>query len=341
MGTKNDGRPTLRNVAQIAGVSAMSVSNYLRGYPYMKESTKKRIQDALDTSGYTGNDAARNLRVGRTGLLSLSIPDLNQIYYAELAEEIIKSARGIGYNVIIESTGNDRTRELSSVKNVTRGMVDGLIIKSSRLTKEDIPPQPDFPLVVLDECIPEVTAPRVEVNNVVAGGLVAEHLIKVGCSSIMVIGCSLDHPESQRYSRVFGFMSEMRKRSQIVDPRYFREVSSWTSEGGANAINEIVHDQIHFDAVFALNDLLAWGCISRLKDIGLSIPADVRVVGFDDLMESRFFLPSLTTVDPRRSKIAETAVQSLAWQIDNQKRDGSHTLMVECAIRFRDSSPAS
>ena len=107
-------KATLHDVAKRAHVSVASVSNYLNDYPYMKPATRERIQQAIDELGYVTNQQARNLRSGRTGLISLSLPDLNQIYFSELAEEMITRAREYGYRIIIESTGNDRQREIES-----------------------------------------------------------------------------------------------------------------------------------------------------------------------------------------------------------------------------------
>ena len=86
-------KATLHDVAKRAHVSVASVSNYLNDYPYMKPATRERIQQAIDELGYVTNQQARNLRSGRTGLISLSLPDLNQIYFSELAEEMITRAR--------------------------------------------------------------------------------------------------------------------------------------------------------------------------------------------------------------------------------------------------------
>ena len=115
-------KATLHDVAKRAHVSVASVSNYLNDYPYMKPATRERIQQAIDELGYVINQQARNLRSGRTGLISLSLPDLNQIYFSELAEEMITRAREYGYR--IKSTGNDRQREIESAHAMASNMTD-------------------------------------------------------------------------------------------------------------------------------------------------------------------------------------------------------------------------
>ena len=131
-------KATLHDVAKRAHVSVASVSNYLNDYPYMKPATRERIQQAIDELGYVTNQQARNLRSGRTGLISLSLPDLNQIYFSELAEEMITRAREYGYRIIIESTGNDRQREIESAHAMASNMTDGLILSPTAMRAEDV-----------------------------------------------------------------------------------------------------------------------------------------------------------------------------------------------------------
>ena len=147
-------KATLHDVAKRAHVSVASVSNYLNDYPYMKPATRERIQQAIDELGYVTNQQARNLRSGRTGLISLSLPDLNQIYFSELAEEMITRAREYGYRIIIESPGNDRQREIESAHAMASNMTDGLILSPTAMRAEDVAElEGDYPLVVLGERI--------------------------------------------------------------------------------------------------------------------------------------------------------------------------------------------
>lgn len=159
-------KATLHDVAKRAHVSVASVSNYLNDYPYMKPATRERIQQAIDELGYVTNQQARNLRSGRTGLISLSLPDLNQIYFSELAEEMITRAREYGYRIIIESTGNDRQREIESAHAMASNMTDGLILSPTAMRAEDVAElEGDYPLVVLGERIFNAPAPHVVMPN--------------------------------------------------------------------------------------------------------------------------------------------------------------------------------
>ena len=118
----------MADVAHEAGVSVASVSNFLNKQPYMSEAMAARIAEAIDRLGYKVNSSARNLRSGRTRLLKLVIPDLRQVYFSELAEDILAEARQHGYGVIVESTTNNRARELESIASMGTHSADGLIL---------------------------------------------------------------------------------------------------------------------------------------------------------------------------------------------------------------------
>ena len=252
-------RATLRDVAKLAGVSVATVSNYLNDYPFMKPATKERIRQAIDELGYTANQQARNLRRGRTGLISLSIPDLNQIYFAELAEEMIKAAREYGYRIIVESTGNNRQHEINSVKAMSRNMTDGLILSPTGMTSVDVAElEGDYPLVLLGERIFNAPAPHIVIANDVGAKIATNHLIDAGCRAIAVVGGTLDEGiPSSRLMRTKGYVKSLADHGMRFDSSMIRECGDWTSAEGARAVREMYARGIRPDGIFALNDLLA------------------------------------------------------------------------------------
>lgn len=156
----------MADVAHEAGVSVASVSNFLNKQPYMSEAMAARIAEAIDRLGYKVNSSARNLRSGRTRLLKLVIPDLRQVYFSELAEDILAEARQHGYGVIVESTTNNRARKLESIASMGTHSADGLILSPLMMTVDDIAAlEGDYPLVLLGERLFGVNAPHVVIRN--------------------------------------------------------------------------------------------------------------------------------------------------------------------------------
>ncbi|KAB8288401.1 LacI family transcriptional regulator [Bifidobacterium ramosum] len=334
-------RVTLHDVAKAAGVSIGTVSNYMNGYPYMSAATKERVQDAIDQLGYVVNGTARNLRRGVTRLLSLSIPDLTQVYFAELAEEVIQVAREYDYGVIVESTGYDAAREMHSIQIMSQRMTDGLILSPLKLSDGDARKiKGDFPLVVLGESMFGVDAPHIIVQNIYAAKAATCHLVSAGCRSIAIVGGAVDPGNvSARSLRTEGYVAALREYGLPVDQRLIRETGDWNSRAGARAISDMMQEGLRFDGVFACNDMLAFGVISQLKEMGVSVPAQVQVVGFDNIDESQYTTPSLTTIDPGRRQIAKLAVESILEQVNQGRRAPKQRIEVEYSLVCRQSSP--
>ena len=335
-------KATLRDVAKRAQVSVTSVSNYLNGYPYMKPITRERIQRAIDELGYVTNQQARNLRSGRTGLISLSLPDLNQIYFAELAEEMIKAAREYGYRVIIESTGNDREREIESAQSMARNMTDGLILSPTAMCSDDMSTLiGDYPLVVLGERIFNAPSPHVMISNESAAYAATEHLLRAGCRTIAVVGGTLDDSSpSSRSMRTKGYRNALADYGVPFRSSLVRECGEWTSAEGARTVCDMYARGIRPDAIFALNDLLGMGVISQLREMRVRVPESVRIVGFDNINESQYTIPPMTTVDPNRAEVARLAIESILEQVGAGGRAPRSRLDVGFALRYRASSPS-
>lgn len=337
---KKQTRPTLRDVAKQAGVSVSSVSNYLNGYPYMRKGIKEQIAIAIDELGYVANVTARNLKSGRTGLLSLSIPDLNQIYFAELAEEVIKAGREYGFRVIVESTGNDKERELASIQSMKDGRSDGLILSPVKMTDLDLAAfKGDYPIVLLGERIFQADMPHVVIKNTEAAECATELLIQAGCKRIAIVGGSTQNVPSSRLLRTQGYINALKKHGYPIDTSLIRETNEWTSFEASYAVQQMFSEGNVPDGIFAANDLLALGVLNKLKELNVKVPNDVKVIGFDNITESTYMFPSLTTIDPGRDRIARTAVQLVNEQIESGRRGSRHQILVDFNVVYRESLP--
>ena len=321
----------MADVAHEAGVSVASVSNFLNKQPYMSEAMAARIAEAIDRLGYKVNSSARNLRSGRTRLLKLVIPDLRQVYFSELAEDILAEARQHGYGVIVESTTNNRARELESIASMGTHSADGLILSPLMMTVDDIAAlDGDYPLVLLGERLFGVNAPHVVIRNREGAAAATYHLLDAGCRRIAVVG-AVPHPEHDFSSgsiRTHGYREALAARG-----------IPWSADGLV-AVDTMLESGLQFDAVFALNDLLAWGVLRELRERGVAVPDDVRVIGFDDVEESAYMVPSLSTVNPGREAIARLAVESIIQQVESGSRAPAQTIEAPYSLSLRESSPA-
>lgn len=308
----------LEDVARLAGVSNKTVSNVVHSHPNVRVETRRRVQRAIDELGYRPNLSARGLRSGRTGVIELSVPELRQNYFAELADEVIRAAARRDLGVLVEQTGGDRQREMDVVARRRPFLTDGLLFAPERLGPEDKHLlRADYPCVLLGERIFGGPTDHVTMHNTSAAKAAVQHLLDLGRRRVAVLGAHPDGRVQLRAAdlRVDGYRQALEEAGLPRDPDLVRVVAPWSHWNGAEATRELIRSGVPFDGLFCFTDSLALGALRELAAAGVRVPDDVAVIGFDNIDESRFSVPSLTTVDAGRTEIAETAVELLVEQI--------------------------
>lgn len=308
---------TMRDVAEMAAVSIKTVSNVINDHPNIKPETRSRVLSAIEDLGYQPNLSARGLRSGRTGVISLIIPDLKNAYFAELADAVMTAASKRGQAVIIEQSGGERERELQILRGPRMRMVDGVLYSVLGLEQEDadlinIP----TPIVLLGERIFNGPADHVTMQNVEASQAATEHLLELGCTRLLALGAHPGEVIGSAGLRLEGYRRALNRASVPYREELTVDVQTWHRADGAQAMRRVLGSGLAFDGVVAFNDSLALGAMSVMQDAGLKVPDDVAIIGFDDIDETRYSLPALSTVDPGRQEIAETAVRMLLERIN-------------------------
>lgn len=321
-GLEGDGvNVSMDDVARLAGVSNKTVSNVLHSHPNVRDETRLRVQRAIDELGYRPNLSARGLRSGRTGVIELSVPELRQSYFAELADEVIRAAASHGFGVLVEQTGGDRQREMDVVARRGPFQTDGLLFAPERLGPQDKSLLSGaYPCVVLGERIFGGPTDHVTMDNTPAAKAAVQHLLDTGCRRIAVLGAHPDGRVEPRAAdlRIAGYRQALEEAGLPHDPDLLRVAAPWFQWNGAEAARELLGSGVTFDGLFCLSDGLALGALRELAAAGIRVPDDVAVIGFDNIDESRFSVPSLTTVDAGRAEIARTAVDLLVEQITSK-----------------------
>ncbi|GAA4938893.1 LacI family DNA-binding transcriptional regulator [Streptomonospora halophila] len=307
---------TMRDVARHAGVSVKTVSNVVNDFPHVSPSTRERVLASISVLGYRMNFSARNLSLGRTGMITLAVPELRLPYFSELSDEVIVAAAERGYTVLVERTGGVRERELEVLTSDRRRMTDGLIFSPLGLRPSDAHRlEVDYPLVLLGERALHGSVHHVAMGNVAGARAVGEHLLERGRRRIAVVGSYDTRGAGAGSLRTQGFTRALADAGIEHDPRRTGEALEWTRTTGAEAMRRVLDRGVGVDAVYGLNDVLALGAMRVLYERGLRVPEDVAVAGFDDIEEGGFSCPSLTTVQPGRPEIARTAVWLLVDRI--------------------------
>lgn len=330
----------MSDVAARAGVSQRTVSNVVSGYVHVRPQTRERVQQAIEELNYRPNASARSLRLGRTGIIGLAVPEIASPYFAELADHIQRVAASLRLTLLMDQTGGDRDRELLVLRGYGAHVIDGLILSPMAITLADLQAQHlDIPAVLLGEGVREGgPLVRVAIDDVAAAREATRHLLDGGRNRLAALGAdiALDN-DGTAAGRLEGFMSAHRDAGLQVPEDRCLVTGGWVRSRGYAAVSALLDRGTEVDGLLCFNDLLAAGALRALADHGVQVPADIAVVGWDNIDESSYCSPSLTSVAPDKAGIAEAAVHSLVAQIagEDQGRDA-----IRCGYRLevRESS---
>lgn len=308
---------TIQDVAKAAGVSAMTVSNVINDHPNVRKATREKVLDAMARLDYRVNVAARNLRKGRTGTVGLAVPEVNSPYYAQLAAAIIAAAERHSLRVCIEQTGASRENELDALSLSRNRLYDGLILSTVGMGPADVELlKVDHPVVILGERIFGGPVDHVAMPNVDGAQAAAQHLIERGCRRIAMVRGPVGEEVDVSSLRFTGYQKALRSADLPLDPGLVQSMETLTMRAGARCAREMVHGGLDFDGVFCVTDTVAMGVLRGLADAGVRVPEQVKVIGFDNVEESEFLIPSLSTIDPDHDTMARRAVDLLAGRIE-------------------------
>ncbi|MEV6983502.1 LacI family DNA-binding transcriptional regulator [Sphaerisporangium sp. NPDC051017] len=298
---------TLKDVAELAGVSVKTVSNVVNGYAFVKPENRRKVEAALIATGYRPNIGARNLRRGKTGFIALVLPELSIPYFGELAGLIITAAQAHGWNVLIEQTQGTRDRERTALTSMGPHMIDGAILSPEALSAEDFADLDSrVPLVMVGEHAVDVPIDHVAIDNVLAARTAVGHLATIGRRRIAAIG--RNPTRGTAALRLEGYRAALGEAGLPQDDELDVPVREYHRGEGARAMSHLLDLPERPDAVFCFNDLLAIGALRAAADRGVRVPEDLAIVGFDNTEESAYSVPSLTTIAPDKRAIAEAAV---------------------------------
>jgi len=306
---------SIRNVAKRAGVSISTVSRAVNGITSVEPKLAKRVWKAVAEVGYVPNPQARALVMGRSRMLGLIVSDITNPFFPELVKEFEILAVEQDYEVLIGSTHYDPARTGSLIRRMLQRNVDGVAIMTFGIEGDDIKKlvENDYPLVFVDAG-PKL--PNTRILNVNKGeGIRAavQHLVDLGHRAIAFISGPLYLPSA--LTRRDAFVSSMAELGLKVPAGYIIE-GDHTMEGGMAGIEHIVSHAELPTAVVCSNDMTAIGVLHGLYKTPYKVPADISVVGFDDIHLAQFVLPPLTTVQVSCKNLAAAAVQALRAGIE-------------------------
>lgn len=331
-------RITLRQVADHAGVSVTTVSNVIRGWPYIAESTRTRVQEAINTLGYTPYPIAQGLRTGRTQMIALIVPDLAKPHFAAMVSTIEQVAREQAYSILIYNSHDDEASQTASIHEAIKRWVDGMIIvqAANAHTTSAVLAKLTIPVVALDRVPYDFDGPACQIDNRLAAQLALEHLYSLGHRRIAhLVGPS---GVAIARERLEGYEAWLRDRG--LDYRAVAECSGeWDADAGYLAMQRLLDHVPTPTAVFASNDMMAIGALHALHERGLVVPHDIAVIGIDNIELCRHVHPPLTTIAQPLEQMARSSIDMLLRLIHNEPPEQTRVLLSPRLIVRESTAP--
>lgn len=306
---------SIRDVAKRASVSIATVSRAVNGITSVDPELAKRVWKAVEEVGYVPNPQARALVSGRSRILGLIVSEITNPFFPELVQEFENLAVAQGYEVMIGSTNYDPTRTELLIRRMLQRSVDGVAVMTFGIEEDLVKKlvESQFPLVFIDAG-PKLPNIRVlKVNYAEGIRETVQHLAALGHRAIAFITGPLRLRSA--VARRDAFLQSMAELGLKVPPSHIAE-GDHTMEGGMTAIERLVSAAQLPTAVVCSNDMTAIGVLHGLYRTTLKVPADISVVGFDDIHLAQFMLPPLTTVQMSCKLLATAAVQALRAGIE-------------------------
>ena len=330
MATRPGTSPALSDVAAAAGVSHMTVSRVINGNGSVRANTRRRVLEAIDQLGYRPNSLARGLATGRSRRLGVVALDSVLFGPASTLYGIENAAREAGYGVSVASVSAPEHPLIVEAIESLRGQgVEGVVVIAPHVAAgralEDVPQ--DDPLVAVAD-IDQPSLPVAAVDHRDGARRAAEHLFALGHETVWHIAGPHGWLESQ--AREDGWRTVVTGRG-APEPPVLR--GDWSPRSGYEAGQELLRHHDDVEAVFVANDQMALGLLRALSEAGVSVPQDVRIVGFDDIPEAAYFSPPLTTVRQDFIALGRQTFALLLRRIEGEVVETRSIVPVELIVR--------
>ncbi|WP_438390431.1 LacI family DNA-binding transcriptional regulator [Caballeronia sp. DA-9] len=327
-------RPTILDVAAACGVSPATVSNVLANKPYVREQTRQLVLQKVAELGYRASRAAQSLRTGRSWSVGLIIGDISNPYVAEIVqgvEEVLWAKRN---NLILCNTGFDADRKMAYTSSLLDQHVDGLILVSQSFSEEEARALNlvDVPVVTVNRACEALKSDQVGIDG--AGGIRAavQYLAQLGHRRIAFVKGAASSPSAD--GRYVAYTQAVRAHKVVSDSALVVQ-GDYSMESGSIAVRELWARGAAPTAIVAANDLMAIGALGALKEMGVDVPRDVSVIGFDDIFLSNHPLVRLTTVHYSKRDIGANAARLLMRRIEGDRGDGPRAVTLDTSLVVR------
>ncbi|GAA0910216.1 LacI family DNA-binding transcriptional regulator [Virgisporangium aurantiacum] len=330
-------RPRIGQVADLAGVSATTVSHALNGRRPVSAATRKRILDAIEQLGYRPNVVARGLRAGRTMTIGLVIPDITNPFYPVLARGLQDVLGPAGYDEIVTNTNGERDLERLALDKMISRQVDGIAFAVFHTHPDDLRPVIDagIPVVRLGGRQAQPGVDLVHSDDESSAAEATRHLLRTGYQQIaFVCGPAAEGPAAER---VAGYRAALQEAGHAVDPDLIA-YTEFSRAGGAAGVGGLLDLARPPDAVLCANDVMAIGALDAARERSLRVPDDLAVMGFDDIEAASLVSPQLTTMANPAREIGQACGRLLIDRISDAVGGDATEVIIPARLIRRQSA---
>lgn len=324
--------PTIKDVANAAGVSVATISRVLSNPDVVKPATKEHVLRVIKEMNYQPNILARQLRTQTTKSVIVIVSTIESSFFQGIISGIGIEAERQGYQMLIADLNCQPSLEEYYFEAIQQRQIDGIISLSANMTQKlETLITEKYPVVMVAQHIPNHKIPSISIDNAAAAKALMTHLIRLGHRSIAHLTAASKQAPYQ--DRLNSYISVLKEHNIPVDNELisFGEASI---KGGYDQMWSLLAKQKKFTAVFAAGDTMAIGAMKALKNQGLRVPEDCAVVGFDDIDLSAFWEPALTTIHQPMEMLGRTAFQKLLAIMQNEPVVGAQEFLpYELVIR--------
>lgn len=331
---QNRSMPTIKDVAQAAGCSTATVSRALANPEKVTEATRQRVAKAISEVGYSPNVAARNLRRSESRTILILLPDISNPFFSQIINGLEEVAQRSGYQVLVGDCDHDETRTRAYFDLLPTNQADGIILLTSEVPLSLVQPggkSPDYPVVIACEYFEDISLPTIFIDNRAAAAHAIEYLVSLGHRDIATISGPALNPICK--DRIRGYREEM-SRSELAVQEH------WVAEGDFTFRSGYQQARLLLDtpgprpsAIFCHSDEMAIGALKAARELDISVPDELSIIGFDDIDFSEYCEPELTTISQPRNEIGQTAMHLMLDILGNKRVPLQQTLSTQLIVR--------
>lgn len=327
---------TIRDVAQLAGVSPATVSKVVNGASYVSAETRNRVQAAIDKLNFRPNTIARSLKKSRTATIGLITDDLEGVFTISMMRGVEEAASAQGFSVFLCNSYGQMAREKAHLEVLMAKQVEGIILLSGyRVRERGAPALPlgEIPVVYLYQYTHDINAACILPDDAGGARLATQQLIRAGRQRIGFINGPPKYEAT--HHRHQGYQEALTAAGLAYDPGLVR-VGKWHEQSGYHLAHDLMRLSEPPDALFCASDSIAAGALDAMHELGLRVPDDLALVGFDNRHFSQYQRPPLTTVQLPLVEMGNLAGQLLLSAIQTRRSEsGLH--LVPCQLIQRQS----